>query len=149
MKLRFEEGRILATYRVVPGVEVYDQFEALIDRDGSGDISEEEERGYAQSLLDDSLLTLDGVGLSFKFVESQIWGRDVLVEGGGAIVVKASCDVTSESGLHVFEFVCSHQSEISGYLTNAMLPKDPNVFIRSQKRSHDQSRIRVSYEIVK
>src|SRR5580704_14375079 len=58
--LSLEGNRVQASMRLIPGILVSPSVIARIDADGDGIFSESEERAYAQRVLDDLTITIDG-----------------------------------------------------------------------------------------
>src|SRR5215469_7956001 len=66
-----ERDRVQAQVRLVPGVAVLPVVLAEIDRDGDGAISESEQRAYADRVLSDLSLTMNGSRLRPSLVAAR------------------------------------------------------------------------------
>jgi hypothetical protein len=77
-------SRVQVQMRLVPGVAVLPTVVATIDADGNGVISELEQRAYAERVLGDLSLTVDGKRLPLRLVSSNFASIDELRRGLGA-----------------------------------------------------------------
>ena len=66
--LSLETNRVQASMRLIPGMLVASSVIAGIDSDGDGVFSESEERAYAQRVLGDLSITIDGRSVQPKLV---------------------------------------------------------------------------------
>src|ERR1700733_7298661 len=79
--LSLEANRVDASMRLIPGVLVSASVIASIDTDGDGVFSESEERGYAQRVLGDLAITIDGRSVQPKLV-SWSFPQPIQLRGG-------------------------------------------------------------------
>src|SRR5579862_6456121 len=63
-----EKNHVQASMRLIPGVTVASTVIASIDSDGDGVLSDAERRAYAERVLGDLLMTVDGERLKLKLV---------------------------------------------------------------------------------
>src|ERR1700744_5759626 len=70
--LSLQAQRIHASMRLVPGILVAPSVIGEIDRDHDGVISQTEARAYAQRVLDDLTLTIDGTHIRPRLVAWQV-----------------------------------------------------------------------------
>jgi len=69
-----------------------------------------------------------------------------LKEGLGAIRLDFRADVPSGGSARKMVFENHHQKAIGAYLANALVPRDPQIQITTQKRNEDQSIYELRYE---
>src|SRR6516165_8652054 len=84
-KIALEPGGLRLELRLTPGVQVADRVMALIDLDGDGQISAEEEQAYAHEVLREITLDLDGRRLPLVLTGVHFPSRREMNEGVGSI----------------------------------------------------------------
>ena len=77
--------RVQAQIRLTPGVAVFPAVVPTIDLNRDGLISSDEQRAYAERVLGDLSLTLDGEPLKFRLSSAKFPGIDEMKEGRGEI----------------------------------------------------------------
>jgi hypothetical protein len=140
-----EKDRVQAQIRLTPGVAVFPIVLAKIDTDADGVISEAEQRAYAERVLGDLSLTIDGDRLRLRLVSSKFATAEQMKEGRGDIRLKFNADVP-RSGLNrriIFEN--HHLSPIAVYLVNCLVPCDPDIRVTAQNRNYQQSFYQLDY----
>src|SRR5690349_10355242 len=95
--ISLEKGRISAEIRLAPGVAVFPQVFAEIDRDGDGIASQAEQDRYARSVLHDVKLTLDNMPLAPRLVSSVFASKELLGQGLGEIRMTIEADVPRQA----------------------------------------------------
>jgi hypothetical protein len=141
-----EQDRITMSMRLNPGVAVAPFVLATIDRDADGIISNNEESAYAEQVLRDLSLTLDGNVLPLHLTSGKFPQVQDLREGLGEIQFEFSANIPyPHSGNRTLQFENSHQPRIGAYLVNALVPSDPQIRIASQTRNFQQSSYRLDY----
>src|SRR5262245_47873444 len=70
-KIGLEQNVVRVELHLIPGVQVADRVFAIIDVDGDGKISTEEEQTYARRVMDDLALELDGRRVPITLIKSQ------------------------------------------------------------------------------
>jgi len=88
-----EKDRVQAQIRMTPGVAVFPVVLAHIDTDADGVISEAEQRAYAEGVLGDLSLTIDGDRLQLRLVSSKFANIEEMKEGRGEIQLEFDADV--------------------------------------------------------
>src|SRR5437868_5560505 len=83
--LSVEKDRVQAQLRLTPGVAVLPAVLAGIDTDANGLLSDAERSAYAQRVLRDLSLTIDGAPLRLKLVSTQFPKLEAMEEGLGEI----------------------------------------------------------------
>jgi hypothetical protein len=141
-----EKDRIQAEIRLTPGVAVFPNVLRTIDTDSDGVISEREARAYAERVLDDLSLTVEGRRLPLRLVSFKIPEIQDMKEGLGAIQIEFTADVAGNSLHRKLIFENRHQGGIGAYLVNCLVPSDPVIRIIAQKRNYQQSFYELNYE---
>ena len=135
--------------RLIPGILVSPSVIAGIDSNGDGAFPENEERSYAQRVLGDLSITLDGkrvqpVLLSWSFPEPA-----QMREGLGEIHIEYAIGYTPDwpSGGRDRSLILTnhHLNGTSVYLMNVLVPQSPGVQVLAQKRNQLQSVYELHY----
>lgn len=140
-----EKNRVQAQIRLTPGVAVFPIVLANIDTDADGVISETEQRAYAERVLGDLSVTIDGARLQLRLVSMKFAKIEEMREGGGEIQLEFDADVSSGGPNRRLIFENQHQSRIAAYLVNCLVPGDPDIRITAQDRNYQQSFYQVDY----
>ena len=143
--LALEKERIQVEIRLVPGVAVFPIVFADIDRDADGVVSGAEQRAYAERVLGDLSLSVDGKRLPLHLVSSRFAQREALQEGRGEIRIQFEADLPDRAPRRRLTFENRHQSRIGAYLVNCLVPRDPDIQITAQHRNLDQSLFQLDY----
>jgi hypothetical protein len=143
--LSVEKDRVQAQIRLTPGVAVFRKVLANIDTDADGVISEAEQRAYAERVLGDLSLTIDGDRLRLRLVSSKFAKIEEMKEGRGVIELEFNADVPSGGPDRRLIFENHHQSRIAAYLVNCLVPRDPDIRVTAQNRNHRQSFYQLDY----
>lgn len=140
-----ERDRVQAQVRLTPGVAVFPMVLADIDTNADGVISEAEQRAYAERVLGDLSLTIDGDRLQLRLVSLKFAKIEEMKEGGGEIQLEFDADVSSGGPNRRLIFENRHQSRIAAYLVNCLVPRDPDIRITAQNRNYQQSFYQLDY----
>ena len=122
-----------------------DQVLAEIDTDHDGNLTAPEQQAYARRVADDLLLTVDGKIAALALSAFEFPELALMKEGQGTIALRFDADVPVESGTRILGFENHHLGEISVYLVNCLVPKNPGIQISSQNRNFDQTIYSVEY----
>jgi hypothetical protein len=140
------KDRIQAQLRLTPGVAVFPVVFAAIDTNADGVLSETEQRTYAGRVIRDLSITIDGVHLKPRLVSMRFPGLGELKEGLGEIQLELKADLPPGGVDRRLIFEDHHESRISAYLVNVLVPLDPNIRIKDQNRNYQQSFYQLDYE---
>ena len=140
-----EKDRVQAQIRLTPGVAVFPIVLASIDTDADGVISEAEQRAYAERVLRDLSLTIDGDRLRLRLVSSKFATIEEMKEGRGEIRLEFNADLPRGGPNRRLIFENHHQSRIAAYLVNCLVPRDPDIRITAQNRNYQQSFYQLDY----
>jgi hypothetical protein len=143
--MSLENERVRAEIRLVPGVAVFPVVFADIDRDADGVASGPEQRAYAERVLGDLLLSIDGKRLPLYLISSTFAPRETLQEGRGEIRLQFEADLPGRARTRRLTFENRHQSRIGSYLVNCLVPRDPDIEVTAQNRSFNQSLYQLDY----
>ncbi|HEY0460981.1 MAG TPA: hypothetical protein VGC97_17730 [Pyrinomonadaceae bacterium] len=139
------KNNIQAEIRLTPGVKVFPVVLVKIDTDKDGSISEAEQRDYAQLVLDDLSLAVDGNRLPLQLASLKFPNIEEMKKGDGEIQLYISADVPPGEPDRKLTFENHHQSDIAVYLVNSLYPNDPGIRITGQNRNHNQSYYQMDY----
>jgi hypothetical protein len=124
---------------------VYPTVLAAIDTDRDGVISDSEQPAYAERVLRDVSLTLDGRLLSMRLVSMQFASSEELRDGRGTIQLSLDAEVPHGGSNRKLVFENHHMARIAAYLVNGLVPRDPDLRITAQNRSFEQSIYQMDY----
>jgi len=144
--LSLEGNRVQASMRLIPGILVSSSVIAGIDSNGDGAFSEGEERAYAQRVLDDLTITIDGKSVPPKLISWTFPQPPQMRDGLGEIHIEYAMDVPFGGQNRSLTVANHHQSGTSVYLMNVLIPQDPGIRILAQKRNEQQSLYELDYQ---
>lgn len=140
-----EKDRVQVQIRLTPGVAVFPMVLSSIDTDADGIISQAEQRAYAERVLGDLSLTIDGDRLQLRLVSLKFAKIQEMKEGSGEIQLEFDADVSSAGPNRRLIFENQHQSRLAAYLVNCLVPRDPGIRITAQNRNYQQSFYQLDY----
>ena len=91
--LSVDKDHLQASMRMIPGVAVSSSIIASIDSNGDGVLSQTEQQAYAQRVLGDLSLTVDGRSLSPKLVSESFPQIALMKEGLGEIHIEFTAEL--------------------------------------------------------
>ena len=138
-----EAGQVRGSMRLVPGVVVAPALIAGIDLNADGALSTAEERAYAERVLADLSIVLDGRNVSPKLLSYGFPTRTEMSGGLGEIHIEYAIALPADSTGNALLVTNHHLSRTSVYLMNVTVPEDTTFHILAQKRNEQQS----SYEL--
>jgi hypothetical protein len=144
--LSVEKDHVRASMRLIPGVAVSSSIIASIDRNGDGNLSAAEQRDYAERVLGDLYLTVDGNSVRPKLVSVSFPQIEEMREGLGEIHIEFTADLPRGGGNRRLVLENHHLNATSAYLVNTVVPRDPGIRIVGQKRNEQQSFYELDYE---
>jgi hypothetical protein len=144
--ITLEKNRVDLFMRLVPGVAVAASVFRSIDKNADGAISGLEQRAYAEQVLRDVSITIDGIVLKPQLTSVTFPTVDAINEGLGEIQLELSAPLppaaTEKRTLAVENH---HQNDISAYLVNCLVPRDRDLRVMAQNRNENQSVYRLDY----
>ena len=139
------KDRVLAQIRLTPGVAVTPGLLKSIDTDSDGVLSDTEQRAYAERVLRDLSLAIDGTRLPLRLAEWKFASIAEMKEGRGEIQIDFDAAVPAGGAARRLTFENRHQPRIAEYLVNALVPHDPDVRVTRQSRSYEQASFELDY----
>ena len=143
--ISLDKNRIQAQIRLTPGIAVSSYMMTIIDTDHDGVIATAEQRSYAERVLRDLALSLDGDRLKLQLVSAAFPNVERIKEGLGDIVIDFAADVSEDKQTRKLVFANYHQSTISAYLVNCLAPEDKDISVTGQHRNYEQSFYQLDY----
>src|SRR5581483_4510923 len=140
-----EQGHIRASMRLIPGVSVSTAVIAAIDVNGDGVLSEAEQHIYAQKVLRDLSLSVDGHTLKPRLSSVSFPAPADMKEGTGEIHIDFAADLPAGGSHRTLVIQNHHEPRMSVYLMNCLVPQDRAIQIIAQNRNQNQSYYRVEY----
>jgi HupE / UreJ protein len=134
-----EKDSIHASMRLIPGVLVSSVVIDFIDTNGVSIISGGEQRAYAQRVIADVSITIDGKIARPKLVACSFPQPSEMREGLGEIHIDYTVDLPKAGTDRSLVLANHHLSRRSVYLMNVIVPQDRNTRILAQKRNEQQS----------
>ncbi len=147
-RLALAPDQVLLKIDLTPGVDVAPAIFALINTDRDGLISEAEGKAYANRLLKDVVLEVDGQPRKLGVIRSQFPSFHEMQEGTGTIRIEARAAWRATPGHHLLFFRNNHQTDLGAYLVNALLPASPEIAITDQHRDSLQREIKLDIDDV-
>lgn len=139
------KARVRAQIRLEPGVKVFPAVLGAIDANGDGVISGAEQRAYAERVLRDLSLAVDGAPLRLRLVSSTFASLEELRAGRGEILIDFDAEVPRGGSARRLTFENHHLRPIAAYLVNSLVSQDPEIRIGAQHRNDDQSFYQLDY----
>lgn len=140
-----EKDRVGGQIHLTPGVAVFPVVLASIDADADGRISDAEQQVYAERMLCDLSLTVDGDGLPLRLVSAKFATTEEMKEGRGEIQLEFRADPRPGSRNRRLVFKNHHLSGIAAYLVNVLVSRDLDIRLTEQNRNEDQSVYQLDY----
>ncbi|SRR5258708_7873004 len=145
--ISLEPDSVSVELNLTPGVAVFGSVFALIDLDGDGTISSAEQRAYANRVLGDVSLILDGRPQVLTLSGIQVPPAEQMRAGFGTIRLVLGARFESlPRGPHEVHFENHHRPEIGAFLANALVPPE-SIAIARQSRDDRQTEISIGYSV--
>ena len=143
--LSLEKDRVEGSMRLVPGVAVTPAVLASIDTNRDGLLSETEQHAYAEKVLREVSLSIDGGRVKPRLISVTFPAIQEMKEGLGEIHIEFRADLPAGGSRRKLTFENHHQSSISVYLMNCLVPRDRDIRITTQNRNENQSWYQLQY----
>ena len=140
-----DKDHIQASIRMIPGIAVSSSVIASIDSNGDGIISDAEQRAYAERVLGDLSLTVDGKRMQPKLVSVDFPQVELMREGLGEIHIEFTADLPHGGPNRRLILQNNHQKQNAAYLVNCLVPRYPDIRIVGQTRNERQSFYQLDY----
>ena len=140
-----ELERVRASMRLIPGVAVSAAVIASVDNNADGVFSPAEQRAYAQHVLRDLSLTVDGHPVTPRLESVGFPSPAEMKEGLGEIHIEFAAELPAGGTQRTLILENRHQPAMSVYLMNCLAPQDPAIHLIAQSRNETQSYYRINY----
>jgi hypothetical protein len=140
-----EKDRVEVSMRLIPGVAVSSAVIASIDTNGDGSLSGAEQSAYAQRVLSELSLTIDGERLKPQLVSANFPQIQEMRDGVGEIHIECTAELPRGGPDRKLVLENHHQTQRAVYLVNALASTDPAIGIVAQKRNTVQSTYELDY----
>lgn len=144
-RLSLALDRLVLKIDLTPGVEVAPVIFARINTNRDGRISAAEGRAYANQVLNEIVIEMDGRKPHLDLVRSEFPTFEEMRAGVGTIRIEARTTWTLAPGPHWLLFRNNHRHDCGVYLVNALVPVSPEIEITAQQRDPLQREIRVGF----
>lgn len=131
---------------LTPGLDVAPVIFALITAHRDGRISEVEGRAYANHVLNEIVIEIDGRKQHLELVRTEFPTFQEMSAGVGTIRIEARTTWTVAPGSHALFFRNNHRRDCGIYLVNVLVPASPEIEITTQRRDALQREIRVAFK---
>jgi hypothetical protein len=143
--LSVEKDHVDVSMRLILGVAVSSAVIAGIDSNGDGVRSPQDQWDYAQRILSELTLSIDGRKLDPRLKSADYPQIQEMRDGLGEIHLEYTAALP-DGGLNRKLILENHnQRQRAVYLVNALAPSDPGISIVAQKRDHLQSTYELDY----
>lgn len=144
--MALEKDRVVLQLRLTPGVAVAGQVLASINANADGTISDAEQRAYTEQVRPDLSLAIDGRAMPLRLVSYTFPRAEEIISGTGDILLVFEVDLpVGGAATRRLTFENHHQSAVSVYLVNCLVPRDPDLHVVAQDRSFDQARYQLDF----
>jgi hypothetical protein len=143
--LSIEKTSVQAHMTLTPGVAIFPFLIPSIDTDSNSVISETEQRAYADRVLRDLSLIIDGHHLMPTIASLRFPTIDEMKEGRGKIQLDFGADLPRVGRNRKLTLENHHFTPIAAYQVNCTVPSDPNIQIATQVRNYSQSSYVLEY----
>jgi len=133
---------------LTPGVDVADRVFAAIDRDRNDQLSPSEQQAYAERVLHDLTLELDGQRTSLVLDRFQFPSKSAMQQGDSLIQIDLSAATPPFTpGDHQLTFLNNHWPQISVYQANVLLPSTDSIKLTTQQRDRSQHLFELNFHV--
>src|SRR5438105_14207139 len=146
-RLSLAEDGIVVKLDLTPGVDVAPMIFALINTDRDGRISPTEGLVYANQVLKETVLEIDGKRQRLDLVSSAFPSFQEMSAGTGVIRIEARPAWTAVPGRHSLFYRNNHRPDLGIYLVNALVPASRRFEITSQHRDPLQREFRLDFTV--
>jgi hypothetical protein len=144
-RLSLALDRVSVKIDLTPGVEVAPSIVTMITTNRDGRISAAEARAYANHVLNEIVIEMDGRKQNLELVRSEFPTGQEMSAGVGTIRIEARTTWTLAPGPHSLLVRNNHRRDCGVYLVNALVPASPEIEITAQRRDPLQREIRVGF----
>lgn len=147
-RIAVARDHIVLEIDLTPGVTVAPAIFSLIDQTGDHQVSASETEAYAQTVLRDLVLEVDGQPYPLTLARAECPSWVEMRDGTGTIRLEARAAAPlGAAGRHGLLYQNAHQSGISVYLVNALVPSSRAIAITDQRRDVGQHGIHLDIDV--
>ena len=146
-RLSLATDRIVLKMDLTPGVDLASMIFTLINTNRDGRISGAEGRAYANQVLKETILEVDGRRRPLDLVNSQFPSFQEMSAGTGVIRIEARAEWPGSPGRHSLLYQNNHRPNLGAYLVNALVPATREIEITGQRRDTFQRELRLDFKI--
>ncbi len=140
-----QRDHVEISMRLIPGIAVSAAVIASIDRNRDGILSSAEGTAYAQGVVKDLSLSVDGTRLEPVLVSIDLPPIEEMRDGLGEIHIEYRAQVPGGGGVRKLLLENHNHMAKTVYLVNALASSDPTISITAQKRNRVQSVYELDY----
>jgi hypothetical protein len=140
-----EKDHVDVSMRLIPGIAVSSAVIASIDANGDGVLSPQERWDYAQRVLSELVMSIDGKKLDAKLKSVDFPQIQEMRDGLGEIHIEYTAELPAGGPDRKLILENNNQRQRAVYLVNALAPSDPGISIVAQKRNPVQSTYELDY----
>jgi hypothetical protein len=147
-RIAVDPARVEIELDLTPGIAVAQGIVAEIDRDRNGVVASDEGQAYAERVLGEIHLEVDGRLLPVEVVGRRFPAVPAMLSGEGTIQLQLTAMVPPlADGPHRVRYRNAHHSDVGVYLANALVPASTRVMVLTQTRDRDQRELVIEYEL--
>lgn len=147
-RVSLSPNRVVLEIDLTPGTAVAPQVLPMIDIDGNGQVSDAEAQSYAERVMADLRLEVDGQRRILTLIRVEASSVRELTDGLGSVrLTVEAAGTAAAAGRRSLWFQNDHQPALSAYLVNALVPSSARIDITGQQRDVRQQGIRLDYDI--
>ncbi len=143
--LSISKSAITAELTLTPGVAVFPALMAVIDTNHDGTLSQTEQQDYATRVARDLTITVDGQSVQPVVTSAAFPTIEEMRAGQGEIRINLRAALPRGGAQRTLLIENRHQSRMSAYQVNVLVPQDPDIRILSQRRNYSQSVYEVQF----
>jgi HupE / UreJ protein len=140
-----EKDKVEVSLRLIPGVAVSSAVIESIDTNGDGNLSSAEQSAYAQRVLSELSLSIDGQRLRPHLVSANFPQIQEMRDGVGEIQMEYTAELPRGGPGRKLVLENHNPAQRAVYLVNALASSDPAIRIVAQKRNAVQSAYELDY----
>jgi HupE / UreJ protein len=142
-----QKDHVDVSMRLIPGIAVSSAVIASIDTNGDGVLSPQERWDYAQRVLRELSLSIDGKKLDPKLKSADFPQIQQMRDGLGEIHIEYTAELPGGGPNRKLILENKNQRQRAVYLVNALAPSNPEISIVAQKRNQVQSTYELDYTV--
>lgn len=144
-RLSLAADQVAIEIDLTPGVDVAQAIFALINTDHDGQISAAEAQKYANQVVRETVLEIDGRPVHLDVMKYEFPSFQEMTAGEGTIRIHARTLWKGLSGEHRIIYQNHHKPDLGVYLVNALRPATSNIEITEQHRDPFQREMKLAF----